>query len=146
MKSILIFLLLLFEVTFPQIFPHQATLVASNDSVFSDEEFTVYYTLTGVEGYFYVGFRQDYFEVIGDNKWEGEIKAGEIKRISFQVKLKEKSKQLIQKRVPLVIGFGQKPLNEYMTNTSESKGIIIIVKDYDQLKHKYKTIKKKSNQ
>ncbi|MCH9029807.1 MAG: hypothetical protein IH819_09395, partial [Bacteroidetes bacterium] len=66
--------ILMFEICYAQSIPHKASITPSKDAVLSSETFTVTYSLTEVEGYVYIGITDGYFEIIGNDRWEGYIK------------------------------------------------------------------------
>ena len=137
MKTILFFLLATAGICYAQMIPYKATLTASKDSVLSDETFTVTYSLTNVKGYVYIGVQNGYFETIGKDRWEGEIKVGETKTIIFTVKLKERAKAGIQRKVPLSVGFSYKPFGERIGEWGEFDGVIIKIIDYKKPKYRF---------
>lgn len=132
------FLIFLFttQICFSQFIPHKATLTASKDSIMSDETFTVTYSLTGVQGHVYIGVQYGYFETIGKDRWNGEIKPGETKKVSFTVKLKENVKESIQRKIPLEVGFSYHPFGNKILR-AHPEGVIITIIDYKQLRSKF---------
>ena len=127
----LIFIVLTVGVSYAQIIPHTATISASKDSVYSTEIFTVTYTLTHIEGYFYIGLRGN-FETIGTDRWEGFVKDNEITRVSFKVKLKEKALPLSKKQ-RIYVGFSYGPFGEKVIG-AHYKIIPITIIDNERLK------------
>ncbi len=136
MRTILFVFLISVELCYAQIIPHEASLTVSKDSVLSTEEFIVTYSFTGLaEAYIYIGVQYGYFETIGKDRWEGKIKEGETKKITFTLKLKESSKAEIEQKVPLAIGFSYTPFDEkILRGTFESVFITII--DFNEFKSK----------
>ena len=133
MKTILLILLFSAGLCLSQTIAHKAIISTSKDSVKSDEKFTVTYSLTDVHGYVYIGVKDGYFETIGNDRWEGEIKEGETKTVTFTVKLKDSSKKWIQRKVPLLVGFSYKPFDKRISaGKYEQKNLIIT--DFDKIK------------
>ena len=122
--------------------PYKATLTASKDSVLSDEAFTVTYSLTNVKGYVYIGVQRGYFETIGKDRWEGEIKVGETKTITFTLKFKKNVILGTQKKAILSVGFSYKPFGERIGEWGEYESILIKIIDYNKLEHRFSTNKK----
>jgi len=112
MRYILLILLFAISVSYAQFIPHEATLTASKDSIMSDETFTVTYSLTGVQGHVYIGLKWGFFEPIGSDRWDGIIKLGDTKTVTFTVRLKENAKKWVHKKVPLDVGFSYKPFGK----------------------------------
>ncbi|MBU0561125.1 MAG: hypothetical protein ABIJ23_03465 [Candidatus Magasanikbacteria bacterium] len=135
MKTLLAIFLFAIEVCYAQLIPHIVSITSSKDSVLADEAFTVTYSLKCPAGYIYIGLNEGYFESIGKDRWEGEIKDDETKTVTFTVKLKESAKAGIQKKVPLSIGFSYTPFGEKIS-AETSEGIIIIVTDFKEMKDK----------
>lgn len=147
MKTFFAIFLFAMQVCYAQIIPHTVTIVALKDSVLADEVFTVTYSLKCPAGYVYIGIQEGYFETIGMDRWEGEIKDDETKTVTFTVKLKESSKIGIQEIVPLGIGFSYKPFGEKISGGDGAfDGIIITISDFKEMKSKInKVIKRKMN-
>jgi len=140
-KVLLIILLSVIEVCYAQFIPHKASITLSKDAVLSSEEFTVTYSLTEVEGYVYIGIEDFYFEIIGDDRWEGYIEMGETANINFRVKFKDKLKpNLSSNRVPLSIGFSYHPFGEIVGGKGVFESISITLSDYDDFKQEEKRI------
>jgi hypothetical protein len=146
MKKILIFVSLsIIEVCYAQFIPHKASFTSSKDAVLSSEEFTVTYSLTEVEGYVYIGIEDLYFEIIGDDRWEGFIKMGETASVTFNVKFKEKFKPyLYNDKIPIGIGFSYQPFGERIGEKGEFKSIVITLTDFNDFKQEEKRIIKDS--
>ncbi len=68
-KTILFFLISLFNICYSQYLMYNATLTASKTTVSSTETFAVTHTLSGLEGYVYIGVQYGYFETIGPDRW-----------------------------------------------------------------------------
>jgi hypothetical protein len=91
--------------------PHRATLTPSKDKILSTEVFTVTYELTDVEGYLYVGVREDEFEALGKKRWEGRVNSGERITVRFQLKLRQ-TLESISEKIPIVAMFSYRPHGE----------------------------------
>lgn len=145
MKTVLLFIfLLIIQVSYAQFIPHKASITPSKDAVLSSETFTVTYSLTEVEGYVYIGIKDGYFEIIGDDRWEGYVKMGEIVNVTFTVKFKEKFKPyLYSEKVSLGIGFSYRPFGD-MVRGGEFKSILISLSDFKDFKQEGQRILKDS--
>ena len=142
MKTLLVLFLFAFEVCYAQLIPHTASITASKDSILADETFNVTYSLIEcLPGYIYIGVGDGYFETIGRDRWEGEIKDGETKTVVFTVKLKERAKAGIQEKAPLSIGFSYHPFGERIS-PEISDVVIITITDFIEMKDKVTKIKK----
>jgi parallel beta-helix repeat protein len=135
-KLIFFFLLIVINTCQAQRYPAETTITASKDSILSDEVFSVTYSITTSSGYYYIGVVDDYFETIGNDRWEGEMKDGETKTITFNVKLKEAAKKSVGRSALLSIGFSLKPFGEII-NGSHNTSLFIKIIDYDKFKQKY---------
>ena len=137
MKTLLAVFLFAIEVYYAQIIPHTVTITASKDSVLADEVFDVTYSLKCPAGYIYIGVQEGYFETIGMDRWEGEIKDGETKTVMFTVKLKETSKGEIEGIVPIGMGFSYEPFGEKISGGNGAfDGILITIADFKEMKSK----------
>lgn len=114
------------------------SLVSSKDSVLSTEEFTVTASLSEVEGYVYIGVDPGQCETIGPDRWEGRIKAGETKTVSFRLKLgKEASEsRFIGKSVSAYVSWGREPFGKYVSRGLGTESVLIKLKDYAELRRK----------
>jgi len=146
MKTLIALFLFAIEVCYAQLIPHTASITASKDSVLAHETFNVTYSLTEfLPGYIYIGVGDGYFETIGRDRWEGEIKDGETKTVVFTVKLKESTKAGIQEKTPLSIGFSYHPFGKRIL-PEVSDVIMITITDFREMKDKInKVIKGKMN-
>ncbi len=133
-KVLLIISLLIIEVCYAQFIPHKASITLSKDAVLSSETFTVTYTLTEVEGNVYIGIEDLYFEIIGDDRWEGYVESGETVNVTFTLKFKEKFKPyLTSENAVLGIGFSYHPFGD-VVGGGEFKSIPITLIDYNDFK------------
>lgn len=138
MKTVSLFLLLLTNLCLAQEIPCIITLASSKDSVLSTEEFTVTYSLSEVEGYIYIGVAPSSFEVIGPDRWEGEIKAGETKTVSFRLKLSKEASEsrFISKSNHVEITWGREPFGKYVLRGFVTKSVSIKLKDFAELRRR----------
>jgi|GEM_PF-6254686 len=145
MKTLLAILIFaIVEINYAQIIPHKATLTASKDSALADETFTVTYTLKDCyPGHIYIGLMDGYFEAIGSDRWDGEIKEGETKTAIFTVKLKDSAKKWIQEKIPLEIGYSYEPFSERIGEHGTFDGIIIKIENYKEIKAEISETRKK---
>lgn len=145
MKTVLLIIFLsIIEICYAQSIPHKASITPSKDAVLSSETFTVTYSLTEVEGNVYIGITDGYFEIIGDDRWEGYVKMGETVNVTFTVKFKEKIKPyLYSEKVSLGIGFSYHPFGD-MVRGGEFKSILISLSDFKDFKDEEKRISKDS--
>lgn len=146
MKTVLLFIfLLIIQVSYAQFIPHKASITPSKDAVLSSETFTVTYTLTEVEGDVYIGIEDLYYEIIGDDRWEGYVKMGETVNVTFTVKFKDKFKPyLTSEKAKLSIGFSYHPYGETIGEKGEFESIPIIISDYNDFKQEGRHIIKDS--
>ncbi len=120
---------------YAQFIPHKASITPSKDAVLSSETFTVTYSLTEVEGDVYIGIEDLYYEIIGDDRWEGYVKMGETVNVTFTVKFKDKFKPyLTSEKAKLSIGFSYHPYGETIGEKGEFESIPIIISDYNDFK------------
>jgi len=125
-------------ICFAQLIPHIATLTPSKDSVRPDEVFTVTYTLTNIKGYVYIASEDAYFETIGNNKWEGEIQEGEVKTLTFQMRLmKNAMERIYGGKARISVGFSYQPDNGE-NRWVEHKSIIMKIIDFGEFINKTK--------
>ena len=134
MKTLLLLLLFSFGICQAQVIPYKANISVSKEQIKSNEEFTVTYSLTDVQGYVYIGVKDGYFETIGNDRWEGEIKEGETKTVTFTVKLKDSSKKWIQSKVPLLVGFSYRPFDKRISG-GQYEQINIEIADFDVIRN-----------
>ena len=145
MKTVLLFIFLsIIEICYAQSIPHKASITPSKDAVLSSETFTVTYSLTEVEGNVYIGIADGYFEIIGNDRWEGYVKMGETVNVTFTVKFKEKIKPyLYSEKVSLSIGFSYHPFGD-LVGGGEFKSILISLSDFKDFKDEEKRLLKDS--
>lgn len=119
-----------------QKYPYVMSLVSSKDSVLSTEVFTVTFSLSEVKGYVYIGVVPGSCETIGPERWEGEIKAGEIKTISFRLKLRKNASDdyYIRKSIPVSVAWGREPLGKNVLRRLGIESVLIKLKDYAELR------------
>lgn len=129
----LLSLFLLTDISLAQYYSHKAQLVSSAHEIRSDESFDIKYTLSGVNGYFYVSVRDDNFEFIGPDRWEGMIGVNESKVIRFRLRLRENRKPFLTETIPVVVGFSLKQFRS-VKSFGEVKLITIKLKDYDHIR------------
>lgn len=135
MKTFFAIFLFTIEVCYAQLIPHTASITTTKDSIFADEVFNVTYSLMCPAGYIYIGLNDDYFEAIGKDRWEGEIKDDQTITVMFTVKIKERMKAGIQEKAPLSIGFSYHPFGERIS-AEYSKSILISITDLREMKEK----------
>lgn len=134
-KFLLIIFLSSIGICYAQFIPHKASITPSKDAVLSSETFKVTYTLTEVEGNVYIGIEDLYFEIIGDDRWEGYVKIGDTVSVTFTVKFKEKFKPyLTSEKAVLSIGFSYHPWDKRIGEKGEFESIPITLKDYSDFK------------
>jgi hypothetical protein len=133
MKKILFIFLLTIGFGYAQQYQHSASIKVLKDSISSNETFTATYSISEIGGYIYIGVQNGRFETIGTDRWEGEIKLGETKTVTFTVKIKENWKAELNKKVALRIGFSFRPFGEFI-NDGVFDEVIIKITDYDELK------------
>ena len=63
-------------------------------------------------GHFYVGVESGYWNVIGEDRWEIDLKEGEQKEIHFAVKLVTSPISTVPERVPLTVRVGTDPFKK----------------------------------
>jgi len=145
MKTVLLIIVLsIIGVCYAQSIPHKASITPSKDAVLSSETFTVTYSLTEVEGNVYIGITDGYFEIIGDDRWEGYVKMCETVNVTFTVKFKEKIKPyLYSEKVSLGIGFSYHPFGD-MVRGGEFKSILISLSDFKDFKQEGQRVLKDS--
>ncbi|MCH9029809.1 MAG: hypothetical protein IH819_09405 [Bacteroidetes bacterium] len=145
MKIVLLIIFLsIIEICYAQSIPHKASITPSKDAVLSSETFTVTYSLTEVEGYVYIGIEDLYFEIIGDDRWEGYVNMGEIVNVTFTLKFKEKFKPyLSSENAALGIGFSYHPFGD-VVGGGEFKSISVTLIDYNDFKQEGQRILKDS--
>lgn len=152
MKTILLFLLLITNLCLAQMYPCKMSIVSSKDSVLSTEEFTVTFSLSEVEDYVYIGVDPGQCEAIGSDRWEGEIKAGETKTVSFRLKLSKEASEsrFISNTISVYVSWGREPFGKYVIRGLGTESVLIKLKDYAELRKRNtekaeKSLKKDGN-
>ena len=91
-----------------------------------------------MEGYFetlgYMVVKDNYFESAAKDRWEGEIKEGETKSITFILRLKQYTQEVYRRpKYPLEVGFSYKRFGDKILGGGEFNSIIIKVIDYKEI-------------
>jgi hypothetical protein len=128
----------------PQQIPHRATLTPSKAEILLDEVFTVTYELSDVEGYFYVAVVPDYWDVIGQSRWQGHIRQGEKIHLNFKLKLSDDAIPHINSKLMVSVKFNQREFGAFIQEGTPVS-VSVRLKDYEKIHRQYGRTKQPRN-
>ena len=90
----------------------QCKVMPAKTAILSTEILQAKCVISRDVGHFYVGVESGYWNVIGEDRWEIDLKEGEQKEIHFAVKLVTSPISTVPERVPLTVRVGTDPFKK----------------------------------